>query len=59
MLIRNDNITKVDPKSETIIYNTSEEQKAHIQEGIDQIEKGEYYTNGQVNSEINQWLKEK
>ena len=51
--------TIVDSKSETIIYKTSEEQKAQIQEGIAQIENGEYYTNDQVESEIDQWLKEK
>jgi len=51
--------TIVDTKSETTIYKTSEEQKSHIQEGIDQIENGEYFTNEQVNVEINQWLREK
>ena len=40
-------------------YKTTEEQKAKISEGINQIENGEYYTNEQVESEINQWLKEK
>lgn len=51
--------TIIDTKSESTIYRTSEEQKQKIFEGINQVEKGEYFTNEQVESEINQWLKEK
>ena len=51
--------TIVSTKSETTIYKTSKEQKAQIQEGIDQIENGEYFSNEQVELEIDQWLKEK
>lgn len=51
--------TIVDTKSETMYYRTSEEQKTQIQEGIDQIEKGMHFTNTQVDSEIQQWLKER
>jgi len=40
-----------------MIYTTLQEQKAQIQEGINQIEKGNYFTNEQVESEIDQWLK--
>ncbi len=45
-------------KSEPTIYKTTPEQKANIQEGIQQIEKGNYYTNEQVESEVNKWLKD-
>jgi len=51
--------TIVDTKSETTIYRTSAEQRSKIEEGLKQIENGEYYTNEQVESEINKWLKEK
>ena len=51
--------TIVDNKSEATIYKTTEEQKAQIQEGIYQIENGDFFTNEQVESEIDQWLKEK
>jgi len=51
--------TIVDTKSETTIYSTSAEQRSKIEEGLKQIENGEYYTNEQVESEINKWLKEK
>ena len=51
--------TIIDIKSETVIYKTSAEQRAKIEEGLNQIENGEYYTNEQVESEINKWLKEK
>jgi len=51
--------TIVDTKTESTIYKTSEKQKAHIREGLIQINTGEIYTNEQVESEINSWLKEK
>jgi len=51
--------TIVDKKSEATIYKTTEVQKAQIQEGIYQIENGDFFTNEQVESEIDQWLKEK
>lgn len=51
--------TIVDTKSEKTIYKTSEEQNNQIREGINQIENGEYYTNEQVELEIDQWLSEK
>ncbi|MBN1338689.1 MAG: hypothetical protein JXA03_05160 [Bacteroidales bacterium] len=51
--------TIIDTKSESIIYETSEEQKKKIRIGLEQIEKGEYFTNEQVETEIEQWLKEK
>ncbi|MBI9037127.1 MAG: hypothetical protein JEY97_03265 [Bacteroidales bacterium] len=51
--------TIIDKKSEATIYKTTEGQKAQIQEGIYQIENGDFFTNEQVESEIDQWLKEK
>lgn len=51
--------TIIDTKSESIIYKTSPEQKLRIKEGIEQIARGEYYTNEQVELEIDEWLKEK
>lgn len=51
--------TIVDTKSETIVYKTSAEQRAKIEKGMNQIKKGEYYTDEQIGSEINKWLKEK
>lgn len=51
--------TIIDTKSEKTIYNTSPEQKLKIKEGREQIANGEYFTNEQVELEINKWLKEK
>ncbi len=49
----------IDAKSEKLIYRTTPEQKQTINEGREQIRKGEYLTNDQVESEVDQWLKEK
>jgi predicted transcriptional regulator len=51
--------TIVDTKSESIIYKTTPEQRLRIKEGREQIAKGEYFTNEQVELEIDKWLKEK
>ena len=51
--------TIIDTKSEALIYKTTPEQRIHIKEGQDQIARGEYLTNDQVETEINQWLQEK
>ena len=51
--------TIIDTKSETIIYKTSPEQRQAIKEGQDQIARGEFLTNNQVEMEIGKWLKEK
>jgi predicted transcriptional regulator len=51
--------TIVDTKSETIIYKTSPEQRQAIKEGQDQIARGDFLTNNQVEMEIDKWLKEK
>ena len=51
--------TIIESKSEATIYRTSSEQREKIIEGQEQISNGEYFTNDQVDIEINQWLKEK
>jgi hypothetical protein len=51
--------TIVETKSETTIYKTTQEQRIRIKEGREQIARGEYYTNEQVELEIDKWLKEK
>jgi predicted transcriptional regulator len=49
----------LDAKSEATSYITTEEQKEQIQRGINQMENGDSFANEQVESEIDQWLKEK
>lgn len=51
--------TILDSKSEATVYQTTEEQKANIQEGIEHIEKGDYFTSEEIDQETNQWLAEK
>jgi hypothetical protein len=52
-----DFITEItDLNSENVIYNTSLEQKLSINEGLEQIYKGESYSNEQVEMEIDQLL---
>lgn len=51
--------TIIDAKSESIVYKTSPEQMLSINEGLEQIARDEYYTNEQVELEIDKWLKEK
>jgi len=50
-----DLITAID-QSDSTIYYTSDEQKAKIKEGQEQIAKGNYFTNEQVEKEIDGWL---
>jgi uncharacterized protein YutE (UPF0331/DUF86 family) len=52
-------MTIIDTKSETIIYKLTQEQKKRIKESQDQIDKGEFLTNEQVEKGIDKWLKEK
>ena len=49
----------IETKSESIIYKTTQEQRKRIKEGRSQIEKGEGFTNEQVEMEIDKWLNEK
>jgi predicted transcriptional regulator len=50
-----DLITAID-QSDSTIYYTSADQKAKIKEGQEQIAKGNYFTNEQVEKEIDEWL---
>jgi predicted transcriptional regulator len=50
-----DLITAID-QSDSTIYYTSNEQKAKIKEGQDQIARGNYFTNEQVEKELDEWL---
>jgi predicted transcriptional regulator len=43
-------------KSDRTIYQTTPEQKASIKEGQEQITNGYFYTNEQVEKEIDEWL---
>jgi predicted transcriptional regulator len=49
----------IETKSESMIYKTSQEQRRRIVEGRSQIEKGETFTNEQVELEMDKWLYEK
>ena len=51
--------TIIDTKSETIIYKLTPEQKKRIKKSQDQISRGEFLTNEQVEMGISKWLKEK
>ena len=51
--------TIIETKSNTTIYKTTSEQRRRIKEGRTQIAKGEYFTNEQVEMEIDKWLSEK
>jgi predicted transcriptional regulator len=51
--------TIIDTKSEKLIYKTTPEQRQAIKEGQDQIARGEFFTNDQVEAEIDKWLSEK
>lgn len=50
-----DMITIVD-KSDKTIYYTTPEQEAKIKEGQEQISKGNFFTNKQVEKEVDEWL---
>ena len=49
----------IETKSESTIYKTTSEQQNRIKEGREQIAKGEFFTNDQVETEIDKWLSEK
>ena len=51
--------TIVDTKTESIVYKTTTEQQLRIKEGREQIARGEYFTDEQVEMEIDEWLREK
>lgn len=50
-----DLINAIDQSNSTIYY-TSDEQKSIIKEGQEQIAKGNFFTNEQVEKEIDEWL---
>jgi predicted transcriptional regulator len=50
--------TIVDSKSESMVYMTSQVRQKSIIEGREQIARGEFFTNEQIELEIDQWLKE-
>jgi len=50
--------TIIESKSETTVYKTSSEQRDKIAEGQEQFSNGEYFTNEQVEIEVDKWLKE-
>ena len=50
--------TILDSKTDNLVYNTSSKQKGAINEGLVQIENGEFLPNDQVEEEISKWLKE-
>jgi predicted transcriptional regulator len=51
--------TIIDTKSDTIIYKLTPEQRKEIKKSQDQIARGEFLTNEQVEKGIDKWLKEK
>ncbi len=51
--------TFIETTSESKIYKTTPDQRNEIQESREQIARGEYFTNEQVESEVDKWLKEK
>ena len=51
--------TIIDTKSDTIIYKLTPEQRNRIKKSQDQIARGEFLTNEQVEKGIDKWLKEK
>ncbi|MCK4921242.1 MAG: hypothetical protein KAS71_09355 [Bacteroidales bacterium] len=51
--------TIIESKAETSVYKTIPEQRKKIIIGKEQIAKGEYFTNEQVEEDIDKWLLEK
>jgi hypothetical protein len=51
--------TIVESKTESAVYQTTAEQKERIKEGRKQISSKQYFTNEQVELEVDKWLKEK
>lgn len=51
--------TIIETKSNSTIYKTTPEQRKRIMEGKAQIVNGEFFTDEQVEKEIDQWLNEK
>lgn len=49
----------IETKSESKVYKTIPEQRKRIKEGQDQISNGEFFSNEQVEVEIDKWFDEK
>jgi predicted transcriptional regulator len=45
----------IETKSESTIYKTIPEQRKRIKEGQAQISKGEFFSNEQVETEVDKW----
>lgn len=45
-------------ENDSVIYSTGKEQKVRIKESEEQIAKGQFFTNEQVEEEVKEWLKE-
>jgi predicted transcriptional regulator len=50
--------TIIETKYESPVYKTTPEQRKSIKEGREQIANGEYYSNEEIESEIDKWLEE-
>jgi predicted transcriptional regulator len=52
-------MTFIETGVEHPVYQTSEKEKQSIKKGLEQIERGEYFTNEAVEKEVDQWFTEK
>jgi predicted transcriptional regulator len=51
--------TMIETKSNTTIFKTTPEQKKKIEQGINDIKEGRFFTDEEVQKEVDKWLKEK
>jgi predicted transcriptional regulator len=51
--------TIIEAKSDSTVYITTPEQKQRIQEAREQIAKGDFLTNEEVEKDIDKWIKER
>ena len=51
--------TMIETKSNTTIFKTTPEQKKKIEQGINDIKEGRFFTDEEVQMEVDKWLKEK
>jgi predicted transcriptional regulator len=49
----------IETKSNTTIFKTTPEQKKKIEQGINDIKEGRFFTDEEVQKEVDKWLKEK
>jgi predicted transcriptional regulator len=50
--------TIIDPKTGELIFVTTTDQKQRIKDGLEQIERGEWISQDQVEADIDKWLDE-